>query len=600
MKKQKRCAALLAAALSASLILSGCGQGDTGETETETAAQLSDFDQFMRDEFKEAVSTDTLTLHYYVANPSAYGIDDSGKATFGSVDTEYTDDYSSSLQESLDGLHAFDYDSLTSDQKLTYKVYETYLNTEKEYSTEDLFYYNEPLSTMSGEQSMYPIMMAEYDLEDREDISTYLSLLDDTDNYFSQLLAYEQKKSEAGLFMSDECLDEVIDACSSFTDDTDDNVLITSFEERLDNIDGLTVLEKKSYEKKNKKKVENVVIPAYEDLVNGLEKLRGTGKNDKGLCYYDQGQKYLEYLLRQTVGTNKDAAALEKEIESDITGKMNELQYLIVDDPTLIDGFYDDISMSDPDKMLKKLQKKLVSDFPEAVTDDYELEYVPDSLADSTNPAFYFVPPVDVDQNIIFLNKSQIDSNISLFDTLSHEGYPGHLYQQTYFKATNPAEIRLIFGYNGYIEGWATYVEHYSFGWAGLDENAAHLQALNLELTLDMYGYLDLAINNDGWTEDQTADYLAQFGISGSDTVHEVYMQIVGNPGSYLPYVVGYLEFQSLYDNAQDKAGADFDPVAFHKEILTIGPCSFDILEARMLSDGYINSTVNTDDSGSL
>ena len=134
---------------------------------------------------------------------------------------------------------------------------------------------------------------------------------------------------------------------------------------------------------------------------------------------------------------------------------------------------------------------------------------------------------------------------------------------------------------------------------AGIRNTVFHVNMANLSAGA-VRSFYDLAINNDGWTEDQTADYLAQFGISGSDTVHEVYMQIVGNPGSYLPYVVGYLEFQSLYDNAQDKAGADFDPVAFHKEILTIGPCSFDILEARMLSDGYINSTVNTDDSGSL
>lgn len=601
MEKQKLCTVLTAAVLSASMVLCGCGQSNDTESETETTEQLSDFDQFMRDEFCEAVSTDTLTLHYYVADPASYGIEDTGEATFGSVDAEYNEDYSNSLQQSLDQLHQFDYDSLNDDQQLTYKVYETYLETEKKYNTEDLFYYQEPLATMSGEQSMYPIMMSEYTFDDENDVKTYLKLLDDTDNYFSQLLTYEQKKSEAGLFMSDECLDEVLDSCDSFIDeDIDDNVLITSFSDRLDEIDGISSLMKKKYEKENKKKVEDVVIPAYEDLEDGLEELRGTGTNENGLCGYDHGQEYLEYLLRQNVGTTKDASELETMMLSDINSKMNELQYMIMDDPSLIDSFYDDISMSDPDEMLKTLQKKLVSDFPEAVTDEYELEYVPDSLADSTNPAFYFVPPVDVDQNIIFLNKSQIDSNISLFDTLCHEGYPGHLYQQTYFKSTHPAEMRLILGYNGYIEGWATYVEQYSFRWVGLSEDTAQLQALNLQLTLDMYGYLDLMINNEGWTEDDATDFLTQFGISDSDTVHEIFMQIVGNPGSYLPYVVGGLEFQSLYNNAQDKAGDQFDPVLFHKEILTIGPCSFDILESKMAADGFIDLSISTDDNGGI
>ena len=40
------------------------------------------------------------------------------------------------------------------------------------------------------------------------------------------------------------------------------------------------------------------VIPAYQELMTGLEALRGTGKNNRGLTYFKGGKAYYLYLLQ--------------------------------------------------------------------------------------------------------------------------------------------------------------------------------------------------------------------------------------------------------------------------------------------------------------
>ena len=52
------------------------------------------------------------------------------------------------------------------------------------------------------------------------------------DTYFLGILDYEQKKADAGLFMSDEACLKVIEGCEVFTEHPDDNFLIDTFSNR--------------------------------------------------------------------------------------------------------------------------------------------------------------------------------------------------------------------------------------------------------------------------------------------------------------------------------------------------------------------------------
>ena len=50
--------------------------------------------------------------------------------------------------------------------------------------------------------------------------------------------------------------------------------------------------------------LKNHFVPAYQLLIDGLNELRGTGINDKGLCGYPKGKEYYEYLVYSATGSS--------------------------------------------------------------------------------------------------------------------------------------------------------------------------------------------------------------------------------------------------------------------------------------------------------
>ena len=110
------------------------------------------------------------------------------------------------------------------------------------------------------------------------------------DSYFLGILDYEQKKADAGLFMSDEACLKVIEGCEVFTEHPDDNFLIDTFSNRLNAMDGLTDTQKNAYLKQHSKVLSDHVIPAYSQMIKGLTMLLGRGHNNWGLCNFPEGK----------------------------------------------------------------------------------------------------------------------------------------------------------------------------------------------------------------------------------------------------------------------------------------------------------------------
>ena len=57
-------------------------------------------------------------------------------------------------------------------------------------------------------------------------------------------------------------------------------------------------------------------------------------------------------------------------------------------------------------------------------------------------------------------------SQVTLDDIIAHEGYPGHIYQDTHIRALELPAIRYITTYHGYSEGRATYAKNFSARYA--------------------------------------------------------------------------------------------------------------------------------------
>ena len=172
----------------------------------------------------------------------------------------------------------------------------------------------------------------------------------------------------------------------------------------------------------------------------------------------------------------------------------------------------------------------------------------------------------------------------SLFSTLAHEGYPGHLYQNVYFNANNTEPLRSALSYLGYSEGWATYVEYEAYAYdESVDRALLDVMALNSSVTLSIYAALDIYINYEGWTRTQVSKYLSQFFGNQPAVFREIYNSIAGDPCYYLAYHGGYLEILEMRAIAESTLGNQFNLKEFHRFFLDLGECPFALANQRLM-----------------
>ncbi len=409
----------------------------------------------------------------------------------------------------------------------------------------------------------------------------------------------------------------------------------------------ITEEEKQQYIDKNNLLLTTVMAPAYEKVGDAFLVLKGTGTNPYGLCYYPEGKEYYTYLLARTTGSSRSIPEIRRLLEKDYQENLHALRNLIKAHPGLLKVSSADFSLSlnmqdsysghsgglnaaersaapyhsdssvipvqSSDTLcrlsaavLDNLQKQMQEDFPTAFPSvNRELErktcnaykekgmpiscrikMVSPSMEAYSSPAYYLTPPIDdLQHNTIYLNEPNITDDLTLYTTLAHEGYPGHLYQtvysQSFLNQQNASCIRSLLHYGGFVEGWAVYAENLAYGYAAQltknEETAAYIEAcrLNRNLHLCLYSYMDIAIHYDGATPEQIGRFLENLGLSQLANADAIYEYLIEEPCNYLKYYLGYLEFLSLKQQAEELWGTDYSDYRFHKFVLETGPSDF-------------------------
>lgn len=535
------------------------------------------FQEYTQNLFLDEITANTLNLHYCVENPAALGISDY-EITLGNYSKETREETAAYMKNLLSDLDNYAYLSLTLEEQLTYDVLSDYLSTQLELCSFD--YYQEPLSFSGGLQMQLPILLAEYEFNSEQDVKDYLKLIALVDEYFSQVMEFEAEKSDKNLFMSDEQCQLVIDSCEAFLEDTDEHYLMTTFENRLNALD-LSNQKTASYIKQNKTILEKQLFPAYEEMILKLENLMGTGTNDGGICHFENGKEYYELLIYAETGCDDSVDVLFERIETQRIEDLVSCTALQQKDATILEQcMYLEWEMEDPESMISFLQNQILEDFPAPPAAECVINYVDPAMEEYLAPAFYIVAPIDnYDENVIYVNEGYVSSDIYAFTTMAHEGYPGHLYQTVMTYEYDFPNVRTILNYSGYVEGWATYIEMMSYYYAGLDENVASFLSHNQSATLSLYASSDIGLHYYGWTMEEMYAFWEGYGITNQSVIKEIARLILSEPGNYLKYYVGYMEFLDLKDYAKETFGSNFSEMEFHRAILDIGPAPFHIIE---------------------
>lgn len=590
--------------LSLSLILNGCGyerigsnpnNGETAESffapgmkhtlhNTGSASDVPmDFETFCMDVFQnEMTDCSTLDLHYTLIHPETYDIE-TKKTTLGTYKLSDMVENHGDVKALRSRLLEYDREQLEDIQKITYDALLETLDTQL--MAEGLELYEQPLAPTIGVQAQLPVLLAEYSFHSPNDVEVYLSLVEQMDEYYQELMSFEQMKADAGLAPSDATIDAIVASCKGYLQTS---FLSETFLTRLESLQIKCPLNEDQvadFLQRHESAIADHFLPAYELLIQGMSQLKGRGINDGGLCGFENGSDYYEYLVKSGSGVSYSVPELKAALTLQMKQNIADMSRLYVKYPDLDDRIAAKTDhLTDPASILEDLKLQMARDFPILPDCDYKICYVPSALEEILSPAFYLTAPLDdTDQNVIYINKVYEDSGTGLYTTLAHEGFPGHLYQTVYSRSAHQdTPLLSILSCSGANEGWATYVEHLAHTFdQGLPEGVGQYYALLRSYSLCVHGLLDIGIHYEGWSKEMSDAFVSSCFQVDQDTLDTLWQTILDNPTNYLDYCGGFVEILEMRADAELALGPDFSPLAFHTFLLDIGPLPFSVIRTH-------------------
>lgn len=573
----------------------------------EQMEQASSFSEFTDTLFCYETTSDSITTAYTLKNPSAYNIPalEPDLTSFSYRDYQKENQSSRNVLAFLsDNLKRFSNFELTESEQITYSLLTNNLNLSKAISQYP--FYEELLGSSSGVQTNLPVTLGEYPLRNEEDVKTYLNLLKQVPAYFEDVISYEEQRNKKGYCTPDFLLSSSKEKMETMLEGfyNGDNSFISTFNERIAKVAGISNRKQQHYIKQNEDYVKKYVVSAYENLYQYLEKsLENAPENNLipdsstayGLSTLPDGAKYYSLLVKSATGSSRPVTELISMTEQSLSEALgNVLNIAITDQKAYF--YYCENSLEtyyqSPEVILEALSLMIREDYPLLNnTPAYQVKNVSESLASSLSPAFYMIPAIDDYQNnTIYINALYTnEENGNLFTTLAHEGFPGHLYQTVYFNDTHPDSIRQSLDYPGYVEGWATYVEMDAFTFLDYPlegDSLCRLYQADTIINLALCSRIDMGVNYEGWTLADTCKFFEDNGFN-STYAADVYSYVVEAPANYLSYFIGYLEILNLKEAYKNQEMENFSEKDFHKKLLDIGPADFETIRKEMLTNSY-------------
>ncbi len=537
-----------------------------------------EFTKFMDQEFVDTLESDYITMHYAVKDYESYGIE-KPERTLGTATLASFSDAVKTNTEALNKLKSFDYNTLSVNQQHDYDTYKKALEDSIALNSYPLF--DSLFNPYSGILDNIVTNLTEFTFYTKEDFSDYLEVLNSVSDYFDEAIELTQYQAENGYFLSDSLLDAAEEWISDFVNKKEDSALICVFDEKVDAFSDLTSEEKEKYKKENKEIVLNSVIPAYENASVELEKLRGSAKYEGSLSNYPNGKEYYQALVNSKTSTNETVEELVSECEDYMSSLIN--LYIIL---YSLDGDIDieyttaDFSTGTAEETLEYL-KEHMSEYPAGPDVSYVCSYLDESVANDSVLAYYLVPTIDdYKNNVVRINGELVGEDAEqLYGTLAHEGYPGHLYQTTWYYATNPHPIRTVASMIGYSEGWAMYAECDEFLNATVSYEIGQYAFFDTALGYLINAYADLGVNGLGWDVSALQEKMDAMGLNGESIAQTLYDYVVEKPGMILPYGIGMMKMQSLRAKTYTALGDKFNETTLDSVLLTYGPRPFETVE---------------------
>ncbi|WEK44457.1 MAG: DUF885 family protein [Candidatus Sphingomonas colombiensis] len=244
--------------------------------------------------------------------------------------------------------------------------------------------------------------------------------------------------------------------------------------------------------------------------------------------------------------------------------------------------------LAELNKQIRRMEPRLPEQFATLPKAPVEVRRVPPAIQAGAPGGYYQNASLDGSRpGIYYINlRDTFDRpKFGLATLTHHEAVPGHHLQV--MLAMESQDIPLIRRrgfFSGYSEGWALYSEQLADEMGMFDGDplgqVGYLQSLLFRATRLV---VDSGMHAKRWSREKATDYLiATTGIARGRSQGEIDRYTVW-PGQACSYKIGHTVWVKLRDEAKTKAGANWDPKAFHSVLLK-GAMPLTVLERLVRS----------------
>ncbi|MBO4242673.1 MAG: DUF885 family protein [Clostridiales bacterium] len=522
----------------------------------------------------------------YFEDPSAWGIE-TDEPSWGEISYDSTEDLEF-IDEELEKLYSIDYENLDDQDRIFYDRVTSDFELSKYMMSYTAFMYYEPVfNPLTGPQNDVLFLLTVLDFDTVEDAENYIELLRDIDRYYDELCEFEERRAVYGFASSPEVYEATAETFDDLVDMAPDCFLYDTFEERLDNIDGLTDQQRTDLIDEHTSVMQDVVFPEFQECADRMRALETFNGSDQGMSSYEGGEAYFTALF-------EDQTDSSVSIEESITRLDNYLDYIsdTIDeiansgDYSWVNTYlYHSYSMGDTQANLDYLETAIADDFPSIPEHSYSLMEVPEAFQDSFSPAAYLAYHLENnDSNMILTNMASDDPDLGI--TIAHEGYPGHMFQSLYHRSICEHPYMYIFAPIAFEEGWATYIENYAYKYFDEPNDGRDFIMIENELNVVIMARCDIGINYENWTIDDVADLYSDIYDADvtADDVQDLYNLLVSDPCYAIKYGCGFINTGYTMEQIRSEF-PDATDLEIFTAYLNAQPGTFENIEEHMRTE---------------
>jgi len=509
-------------------------------------------------------------------------------------------------------LRAYDRESLTPEQQISFDVYEWYLDNrvrghEFMYHNYTVYHY-----LNSYHDELERLLTEIHPITSKEDAEDYVSRLSQVDDQVDQLMEGLEQREEIGVIPPDFIIEQAIGVMKRYLRMySPDPALIkaqslsvyTVFEEKLAGLNDVSAEEKDALLNAALAAIQESFIPAYVKIIEHLEHLATIATDDAGVWKFPDGDAYYAYMLRDQTSTDLTPQEIHElglaeveRVQAEMRQAFDELGYSsdanlneLLNVATDTGGYYDISSQAGKEQLIQA-HETLIADIDQRLDQVFDIHpqaevvvvggpmggYYVQGAKDGSRPGAYHVSTA-----------GSWVSKMYMASVTYHESIPGHHFQIAIAQEMDLPTFRNDIFLNGYGEGWALYAERLAWELGIYDDNPhGNLGRLYFELLRAVRLVVDTGIHSLRWTRGEARQYMVK--ILGSYGEVDRYIVM---PAQATGYKVGMIKILELRQRAMDQLGDQFDIKEFHRVVVGNGSMPLEILERVV--DEYIEAKLN-------